>query len=258
MSLAVLSSRCVPGAAGPCNDGRFDWSPDDDAARPPRSAQRRQALDAGQRPRAPQRLAGHAPIETRHSVQIAFGCLDDVSMRCVAGPLDLPLSKIYVVATFYHLPKGRHASVVCATTACYIKGAAGLIKAVGQRLGAAPGQTTDDDRLSVLTARCIGACGLAPALVLDGHVLGKPSAEVLLARIAERSRRHLAPVPGQAAAGAAGTRVRTRRRYPGAEGGRAADLRHRVVAATLTLLRQGGLSAAGLNEVVALARRPKG
>jgi bidirectional [NiFe] hydrogenase diaphorase subunit len=73
--------------------------------------------------------------------------------------------------------------VVCAGTACYIKGSAGLIKAVEQRLGAAPGQTTDDDRLSVLTARCVGACGLAPAVVLDGDVLGKQSAEDLLARI---------------------------------------------------------------------------
>jgi bidirectional [NiFe] hydrogenase diaphorase subunit len=131
--------------------------------------------------------AGHALIETLHSVQSAFGYLDDVSMRYVAGSLDLPLSKVYGVATFYHLfslrPKGRHTCVVCAGTACYIKGSAGLIKAVEQRLGAAPGQTTDDDRLSVLTARCVGACGLAPAVVLDGDVLGKQSAEDLLARI---------------------------------------------------------------------------
>jgi bidirectional [NiFe] hydrogenase diaphorase subunit len=91
------------------------------------------------------------------------------------------------VATFYHLfslaPKGRHACVVCAGTACYIKGAAGLIKAVEQRFGAAPGQTTEDDRLSVLTARCVGACGLAPAVVLDGSMLGKQTADDLLARI---------------------------------------------------------------------------
>lgn len=131
--------------------------------------------------------AGHALIETLHSVQSAFGYLDEVSMRFVAGSLDLPLSKVYGVATFYHLfrlaPKGRHACVVCAGTACYIKGATGLIKAVEQRFGAAPGQTTDDDRLSVLTARCVGACGLAPAVVLDGNVLGKLTAPDLLDRI---------------------------------------------------------------------------
>jgi bidirectional [NiFe] hydrogenase diaphorase subunit len=75
--------------------------------------------------------------------------------------------------------------VVCAGTACYIKGAAGLVKAVEQRLGVAPGATTEDDRLSVLTARCVGACGLAPAVVLDGNVLGKQTAHELLARIEE-------------------------------------------------------------------------
>jgi bidirectional [NiFe] hydrogenase diaphorase subunit len=54
---------------------------------------------------------------------------------------------------------------------------------VEQRFGAAPGQTTDDDRLSVLTARCVGACGLAPAVVLDGNVLGKLTEQDLLGRI---------------------------------------------------------------------------
>jgi bidirectional [NiFe] hydrogenase diaphorase subunit len=131
--------------------------------------------------------AGHALIETLHSVQSAFGCLDEVSMRYVAASLDLPLSKVYGVATFYHLfqlqPKGRHACVVCAGTACYIKGASGLIRAVEQRFGVAPGQTTTDDRLSVLTARCVGACGLAPAVVVDGNVLGKQTASELLGRI---------------------------------------------------------------------------
>ena len=131
--------------------------------------------------------AGHGLIETLHSVQSAFGYLDETSMRFVAASLDLPLSKVYGVATFYHLfrlaPKGRHACVVCDGTACYIKGSAGLIKALEQRFGAAPGQTTDDNRLSVLTARCVGACGLAPAVVLDDDMLGKVTADDLLVRI---------------------------------------------------------------------------
>jgi bidirectional [NiFe] hydrogenase diaphorase subunit len=133
--------------------------------------------------------ASHALIETLHTVQSAFGYLDEPSLRFVAASLDLPLSKVYGVATFYHLfmlkPKGRHACVVCAGTACYIKGAAGLVKAVEQRFGVAPGATTTDDRLSMLTARCVGACGLAPAVVLDGNVLGKQNADELLARIEE-------------------------------------------------------------------------
>jgi len=136
-----------------------------------------------------QGYAGNALIETLHSVQSAFGYLDQASLRFVAASLDLPLSKVYGVATFYHLfmlePKGRHACVVCAGTACYIKGSAGLVQAVEQRFGVAPGETTADNRLSVLTARCVGACGLAPAVVLDGNVLGKQSAEELLSRIEE-------------------------------------------------------------------------
>jgi bidirectional [NiFe] hydrogenase diaphorase subunit len=133
--------------------------------------------------------AGHALIETLHSVQSAFGFLDTASMRYVAASLDLPLSKVYGVATFYHLfmlePKGHHACVVCTGTACYIKGAAGLVKAVEQRYGAGPGQTTSDNHLSVLTARCVGACGLAPAVVLDRNVLGKQTPAELLGRIEE-------------------------------------------------------------------------
>jgi bidirectional [NiFe] hydrogenase diaphorase subunit len=98
-------------------------------------------------------------------------------MTFVADSLDLPLSKVYGVATFYHLfmlkPQGRHACVVCTGTACYIKGAGALIEGIEERFGAAPGETTEDEALSVLTARCVGACGLAPAVVVDGNVIGK-------------------------------------------------------------------------------------
>jgi bidirectional [NiFe] hydrogenase diaphorase subunit len=135
--------------------------------------------------------AGHGLIETLHSVQDAFGFLDETSMRFVAASLDLPLSKVFGVATFYHLfmlkPKGRHACVVCTGTACYIKGAGGLVEAVEERDRVNPGETTEDDRLSVLTARCVGACGLAPAVVMDGEVLGKQTAGDLIAKLEELS-----------------------------------------------------------------------
>ena len=135
--------------------------------------------------------ADHALIEALHSVQDAFGFLDDTAMTFVAESLDLPLSKVYGVATFYHLfmlkPKGRHACVVCTGTACYIKGAGGLTDGIEERYGVAPGETTEDDRLSVLTARCVGACGLAPAVVVDGDVLGKLTLDGLLARLEELS-----------------------------------------------------------------------
>jgi len=131
--------------------------------------------------------AEHALIEALHSVQDAFGFLDEEAMTFVAGSLDLPLSKVFGVATFYHLfmlkPQGRHACVVCTGTACYIKGACGLIESIEQRFEVQPGETTEDKALSVMTARCVGACGLAPAVVLDGNVIGKLGAEQLCARI---------------------------------------------------------------------------
>lgn len=131
--------------------------------------------------------AGHALIETLHSVQDAFGFLDETAMRFVAGSLDLSLSKVFGVATFYHLfmlkPKGRHACVVCTGTACYIKGAGGLVDAIQERFAVGPGETTEDNRLSVLIARCVGACGLAPAVVLDGAMQGKQTAQQLMTRL---------------------------------------------------------------------------
>jgi bidirectional [NiFe] hydrogenase diaphorase subunit len=132
---------------------------------------------------------GHALIETLHTVQSSFGYIDDVAMRFVGQSLGLPLSKVYGVATFYHLfslkPQGRHACVVCTGTACYIKGAGDLLDGIKQRYQVGPGETTMDDRFSVLSARCLGACGLAPAAVVDGQVLGKVETKGLLARLEE-------------------------------------------------------------------------
>jgi bidirectional [NiFe] hydrogenase diaphorase subunit len=120
--------------------------------------------------------ASHALIETLHSVQDAFGYLDEPAMEYVARALNLPLSKVYGVATFYHLftlkPKGKHTCVICTGTACYIKGAGDLVDGLKEEYGVRLGETTPDRELSVLSARCVGACGLAPAVVLDGKMLG--------------------------------------------------------------------------------------
>jgi bidirectional [NiFe] hydrogenase diaphorase subunit len=133
--------------------------------------------------------ASHALIETLHRVQGLFGYLDEPAMQFVAESLGLPLSKVYGVATFYHLfslkPQGRHTCVVCTGTACYIKGADELIDAVGQRYNVSLGETTEDGELSLMGARCIGACGLAPAAVVDGSVLGKLGVDDMLAAIEE-------------------------------------------------------------------------
>jgi bidirectional [NiFe] hydrogenase diaphorase subunit len=134
----------------------------------------------------------HALIETLHTVQESFGYLDGAALRYVAAVLRVPLSRVYGAATFYHFftlkPKGKHTCVVCTGTACYIKGAA-LLDAIEKAHGVKPGETTPDNELSVLTARCLGSCGLAPAAVLDGAVLGKISPGELVGRL-EKGIRH--------------------------------------------------------------------
>lgn len=131
--------------------------------------------------------AEHALIEALHRVQGAFGFLDEQALIFVAESLDLPLSKVYGVATFYHLfqlkPQGRHTCVVCTGTACYIKGAGALIEGIEQQFGVSPGETTEDKALSVMSARCVGACGLAPAVVLDSNVIGKLGSDQLIERL---------------------------------------------------------------------------
>jgi bidirectional [NiFe] hydrogenase diaphorase subunit len=129
----------------------------------------------------------HALIETLHAVQESFGYLEKPALQYVAAALRVPLSRVYGVATFYHFfnlkPQGKHACVVCLGTACYIKGAAGIIAAVRQKAGIQPGETTVDGKLSLLSARCLGSCGLAPAVVFDGEVAGKLTVAQVMARI---------------------------------------------------------------------------
>ncbi len=116
-------------------------------------------------------------IETLHNVQNIFGFLDEEALRFVADTLHVPLSRVYGVATFYHFfnlrPQGEHTCVVCTGTACHIKGAEKLINKVGEVANVEPDETSPDGKVSLLTARCIGACGLAPAVVMDGDVVGK-------------------------------------------------------------------------------------
>ncbi|MGC9259907.1 MAG: bidirectional hydrogenase complex protein HoxE [Phycisphaerae bacterium] len=134
-----------------------------------------------------------ALIESLHTVQQTFGFLDIPAMKWVAESLRVPLSKVYGVATFYHAftlkPQGEHTCVICMGTACYIKGSRKLLDDVSRRYGIGEGQTTKDGRLSMLVARCIGACGLAPVAVLDGQVIAKASGAELVDTIASTLER---------------------------------------------------------------------
>lgn len=128
-------------------------------------------------------------IETLHTVQEAFGYLDETALRYVAVSLRVPLSRAYGVATFYHFftlkPAGEHTCVICLGTACYIKGAGPLVDAVKRELGISPGETTADRKVSVLSARCLGSCGLAPAVVYDSQVAGKVTPEQIKQQMAK-------------------------------------------------------------------------
>ena len=128
-----------------------------------------------------------ALIEVLHKAQELFGYLDDNTLRYVAWKLKLPPSRVSGVATFYHYfklkPQGAHNCVVCLGTACYVKGADRVLAAVEADSGIHAGATTPDNKLSLFTARCIGACGIAPAVVFDGVVAPRQTPESVRERI---------------------------------------------------------------------------
>ncbi len=130
-----------------------------------------------------------ALIEVLHTVQETFGYLENEVLEYITRQLKLPLSRVYGVATFYHLfslkPQGEHNCVVCLGTACYVKGGDKILTELEKFLEIKTGETTPDGKISLLTARCMGACGIAPAVSLDGKVAGKQTPESLLEAVKE-------------------------------------------------------------------------
>jgi bidirectional [NiFe] hydrogenase diaphorase subunit len=128
-----------------------------------------------------------ALIEVLHKAQELFGYLENDVLLYVAHSLKLPPSRVYGVATFYHLfslaPSGVHTCVVCTGTACYVKGSQAILTELEKSDNIHAGETTADGQVSLLTARCLGACGIAPAVVFDGKVLGNQTAESVCDRI---------------------------------------------------------------------------
>jgi bidirectional [NiFe] hydrogenase diaphorase subunit len=134
-----------------------------------------------------QQFRQDALIEVLHAAQGYFGYLEDDVLLYIARALRLPPSRVYGVATFYHFfslkPKGRHTCVVCMGTACYVKGADKLLEIAEQKAGVRSGETSADGNVSLLTARCLGACGIAPAVVFDGAVAGHQATNDLSERL---------------------------------------------------------------------------
>ncbi len=128
-----------------------------------------------------------ALIETLHAAQDSFGCITTEAMRYISHMLTIPLSRVYAVATFYHYftlkPPGKHRCIVCMGTACYIAGAESIQKAITKEHRISPGETTPDGQISLLSARCLGSCGLAPAAVFDDKVMGQLTPELVLKQL---------------------------------------------------------------------------
>lgn len=131
-----------------------------------------------------------ALIEILHTTQNAFGHLPIPMLHYIGKSLRLPPSRVFSTVTFYHFfslkSKGDHTCLVCTGTACYVKGAQAILNTIEEKMGLKPGEVTKNNALGVQVARCIGACGLAPAVVLDDEVMGKIGAEEVIALLNEK------------------------------------------------------------------------
>jgi NADH-quinone oxidoreductase subunit E/NADP-reducing hydrogenase subunit HndA len=120
-------------------------------------------------------------INVLHKAQSAFGYLPAEVQEIVAEELNIPVAKVYGVVTFYSfftmLPKGQHPISVCTGTACYVRGAEKVLDEVKHLLKIQVGETTADGKFSLSCLRCVGACGLAPVLMIGEKVYGRVSPE---------------------------------------------------------------------------------
>jgi NADH:ubiquinone oxidoreductase subunit E len=105
----------------------------------------------------------------------------------IAGSLNLPPSHVYGVTTFYSFFKmrkpGQHIVTACLGTACYVKGVEQIVAAIEKEFNFKRGGSTADGKLSLLGTRCIGACAMAPVVVLDDQVIGKATKEIVIEKI---------------------------------------------------------------------------
>jgi bidirectional [NiFe] hydrogenase diaphorase subunit len=149
---------------------------------PPQAAVRDNREKLLERAMSRHQYSGGALIEVLHTAQELFGYLSPDLLRTIARRLRLPPSRVLGVASFYHFfslaPKGEHTFVVCLGTACYVAGALGLVETLERRCAKA-GHTSGDGKVSVQTARCIGSCGLAPAVIYDGAILARVTPQTL-------------------------------------------------------------------------------
>ncbi len=128
-----------------------------------------------------------ALLEILHRAQEIYGYLDKDLLMDVAGSLNIPPSHVYGVTTFYSFFKlrkpGEHIVTGCLGTACYVKGVEEIIEEIEYEFNLKRGGSTADGKLSLLITRCIGACAMAPNIVVDDEVIGKATKEIVIEKI---------------------------------------------------------------------------
>ena len=128
-----------------------------------------------------------ALLEILHKAQEIYGYLSENTLTYIADAVELPLSHVEGVVTFYsHFKQkqlGEHVITACMGTACYVKGAEEIVAAIEKKFDVKRGESTADGKLSLFTTRCIGACAIGPAIVIDEKVVPNATKEIVLERI---------------------------------------------------------------------------
>ena len=120
---------------------------------------------------------GGSLVMLLQSIQGRYGYLPREVLKAASRRLDVPLARLYGLATFYRSfslkPRGKHEVCVCTGTACHVRGAALILEQLKRRLGVESGETTDDGLFTLVSVNCLGACALGPVMVVDGVYHGK-------------------------------------------------------------------------------------
>ena len=128
-------------------------------------------------------------IRVLHRAQGIFGYLPREVQVFVAREMEVPVSKVYGVVSFYSYftmkPKGKYEISVCMGPACYVRGAESVLEELRKKLGIEPGETTEDGKFSLRSLRCVGACGLAPVMMVGDKVYGRVTPDMVDTILAE-------------------------------------------------------------------------
>jgi bidirectional [NiFe] hydrogenase diaphorase subunit len=126
-------------------------------------------------------------LEILHKAQETYGYLDKSLLTYISNSLNLPPSHVFGVATFYSYFKmrapGEHVVTGCLGTACYVKEVDDIMTAIEKEFKLKRGSSTPDGKLSLFITRCIGACAMAPNIIVDEEVIGKVTKEIAIEKI---------------------------------------------------------------------------